>query len=245
VKNYDDLHKLWSRAHAAGSPIKFTRNAVVYAALDRLSPGLTLDAGCGTGEYSIFLTNKGHKVTAFDPSSFAVRTLSENGGAALGIEAQTNTIDGFHSIEKFNNIVSIEVIEHIKQDQAAVRKLYSLLQERGTMIISTPARAFLYSEADRISGHYRRYSGSGFRKILINAGFSEVKIKNYGFPLLFIYLLMRKLFLSKIITRHFSKKETPDRGMSTILSELYPFMLAVDRINIPFLGIGYVAICRK
>lgn len=244
MKNYDDLHKLWSRAHAAGSPIKFTRNAVVYAALERLSPGLTLDAGCGTGEYSLFLANKGHKVTAFDPSSFAVTTLSENGGK-LGIEAQTNTIDGFHSSEKFNNIVSIEVIEHIKQDQAAVRKLYSLLHERGTMLISAPAKAFFYSEADRISGHFRRYSDLGFRNILINAGFSEVKIINYGFPLLFIYLLMRKLFLSKIITRHFSKKATHAKGIPTILSELYPFILAVDKLNIPLLGIGYVAICKK
>jgi len=81
VKNYDDLHKLWSRAHNAGSPTKFARNCVVYKELNKLTPGLTLDAGCGTGEYSMFLAELGHKVTAFDPSAYAVEKFVERGEA--------------------------------------------------------------------------------------------------------------------------------------------------------------------
>jgi SAM-dependent methyltransferase len=245
LRNYDDLHKLWGRAHAAGSPVKFTRNAVVYKELNKLTPGLTLDAGCGTGEYSVFLSKKGHKVTAFDPSPFAVKTLFEKGGAEFGIEASTNTIGEFQSPEEFHNIVSIEVIEHVANDQAAVQKFSSLLREGGTMVITVPAMAFLYSEADRTSGHFRRYSRNGLKKLLVKAGFKKMSIKTYGFPLLFIYLLLHKLFLGKIIIRRFSAADSGGTGKGTFLPRLYSIVLAVDQINIPYLGIGYVAICKK
>ena len=246
MKDYDELHKLWARAHTFGSPTKFVRNVVVFSELNKLMPGITLDAGCGTGEYSAFLAKRGHKVTAFDPSPFAVRTLLEKRGTELGIDARINTIEGFHNYRKFDNIVSIEVIEHIEFDQGAIRKLYSLLDKNGTLVMSAPALPFLFGEADRVSGHFRRYSYCGFKRILLRAGFKEVLIKSYGFPLLFIYTLLRKLFFERAVIRYFSNVKSGTRVKSVSLSKLYPFVLAIDQLSvIPLLGIGYVAICKK
>ena len=245
VKDYDGLHKLWREAHAVGSPTKFVRNAVIFRALKKLVPGTTLDAGCGIGEYSVFLAKNGHVVIAFDPSRFAVGALLEKGGTELGIDAQINTIEGFHHSRKFDNIVSIEVIEHIEFDQGAIRKLYSLLKKGGTLVMSAPAVTFLFGEADRVSGHFRRYSHYGFRRIFVRAGFTKVSIKSYGFPLLFIYTLVRKLFFERAVIRHFSNVKSGTRAKSVLLSKLYPFVLAIDQLNIPLLGIGYVAICKK
>ena len=245
VRDYDRIHKLWAAAHAAGSPTKFVRNAVVFRELVRLVPGLTLDAGCGMGEYSLFLAEKGHTVIAFDPSRYAVNALAGRGGSELRIEVRISTLEEFHHPRRFDNIVSIEVIEHIELDQVAIRKLYSLLKRGGTLVISAPAVTLLFGEADKISGHFRRYSHFKFKKMLVRAGFTEVTIKGYGFPVLFIYTLMRKLVFERAVIRHFSKVESGTLAKSVPFSRLYPFMLAIDQLNIPLLGIGYVAICRK
>lgn len=236
---------MWQQAHEAGSPTKFVRNGVIFKEFKKLVPGTTLDAGCGMGEYSLFLAQNGHKVIAFDPSGFAVNTLIGKAGNELKVEAQINTIEEFQDTRKFDNIVSIEVIEHVEFDQAATRKLYSLLRKGGTLVISAPAMPFLFGEADRVSGHFRRYSYYEFRKILLMAGFKEVSIKSYGFPLLFIYTSMRKLVFDRALLRHFSKTGSSEKLDWPGLSKLYRFVLAIDRFNIPLLGIGYVAICKK
>ena len=245
MKDYNGLHKLWKRAHEAGSPTKFVRNGVIFKELKKLVPGATLDAGCGMGEYSLFLAESGHKVLAFDPSGFAVNTLVENAGTEFKVEAQVNTIEEFQDSRKFDNIVSIEVIEHVQFDRAATQKFYSLLKEGGTLVISAPAMTFLFGELDRVSGHFRRYSYYGFRKILLGAGFKQVSIKSYGFPLLFVYTFTRKWVFERALLRHFSTTESNRKFAWSGLSKLYRFALVIDQLNIPHLGIGYVAICKK
>jgi len=246
MKDYDNRHELWARAHAAGSPVKFVRNAKVFIELDKLVPGNTLDAGCGTGEYSKFLLDRGHEVTAFDPSPVVIKKLMEKDGKELGIAIEVNTIEGFSSSKMFDNIISIEVFEHIESDQTAIKKLYSLLKKGGSMVISVPATPFLYSKADTISGHYRRYSYEGFMKLLTDAGLRELRIKRYGFPVLFVYSLIRKIWLDKILINHFSSlSSSGSRKKALFLSKFYPFILAIDQLNIPFWSVGYVARCKK
>jgi SAM-dependent methyltransferase len=245
MRDYDELHKLWARAHKFGSPTKFVRNVVVFSELNKLMPGITLDAGCGTGEYSVFLAKRGHKVTAFDPSPFAVQSLLKRGGAELGVNAQVNTIEGFFPSLKFDNIVSIEVIEHIEFDQVAVQKSYSLLRKGGIMVASVPGVPFLYSEADRLSGHFRRYSRSNFKRLFTRAGFAEVEIRSYGFPVLLVYSILRKILFEKMLIKYFSKDSCGGKRGNNILKKMYPYMLVLDQFNITSLGVGYVATCKK
>ncbi|MBW2085844.1 MAG: class I SAM-dependent methyltransferase, partial [Deltaproteobacteria bacterium] len=241
MKDYDKLHELWARAHSAGSPMKYVRNAAVFKELGRLSPGKTLDAGCGTGDYSIFLSRRGHEVTAFDPSSVAIQGLLDKGGRELGVLAEENTIEGFCSTVEFDHIVSIEVLEHLASDEAAIKKLNSLLKKGGSMVISVPACPFLFSEADRLSGHFRRYSYAGFKKLLSGAGLRDIRIKSYGFPVLFLYSLVRKMFLDRILIRYFTADSSGPGRELVFLARLYPYILAIDRLDTPFGGVGYVA----
>jgi len=245
MKDYDKLHELWARAHSAGSPMKYVRNLIVFKELARLPAGKTLDAGCGTGEYSIFLAKRGHDVTAFDPSAFALKELLEEGGRELGIAVEENTIDGFSSDTEFDNIISIEVFEHLASDREAIKKCRSLLKRGGTLIISVPACPFLFSEADKISGHFRRYVKKDLNKLLSDAGLRDILIRSYGFPVLFLYSLARKMFLDKILIRYFASASSSTKKEAAFLTKLYPYILSVDQLNIPFGGVGYVATCKK
>lgn len=246
MTDYDNLHKLWTRAHATGSPTKFVRDAVVYGELAKLPPGNTLDAGAGTGEYSFFLAKQGHRIVAFDPSPYAAKVLEDKArGLRIEIETHTSSIEDFSPARKFDNVIAIEVIEHVEFDRAAVERLFSFLKDGGRMVLSAPATPFLYSEADKVSGHFRRYRFSILRELLVDSGFREVQIKRYGFPVLFFYSLIRKLFLDRILIRHFASETTGSGGRAIAISRCYPYIFIADLVNLPFWSVGYVAICVK
>lgn len=245
MTDYDRIHQYWLRAHAAGSPMKFVRHRVVLKELRGLKPGNTLDAGCGTGEYALFLARQGHTVSAFDPSPGAVALLRERCGGGSKVHVQVNTIEGFCAEQVFDNIVSVEVIEHLQHDREAIGKLFSLLKEGGTMVVTAPASPMLFSEVDRLSGHFRRYSYPRFWGLFGKAGFREVSIKRYGFPLLFLYALARKCFLDRFLIRRFSSVDSDSPRWGKRLSALFPVVLFLDMCNIPGLSVGYVATCRK
>ena len=244
MQDYNQLHKLWHQAHSAGSPTKFVRNHIILKRLELLEPGNTLDVGCGRGEYSRFLAENGHNVTAFDPSSFAIEKLKET-HQRIQIKSEVNTIENFQSSYLFDNIISIEVIEHIESDQAFLRKLYFLLKKGGSIIISCPATPFLFSEADKISGHYRRYSFNNLSKILKNAGFKNIRITRYGFPVLFIYSLIRKLFLDKLLIHHFESAGSLSNKKLFSISKVYPLIFVIDLLDKPLWSVGYVVQANK
>lgn len=244
MKKYDELHKLWQCAHKYGSPTKFVRNAVVYRALAALKSGETLDVGCGTGEHSIFLAKCGHRITAFDPSPYAIQELNKN-IKSLNIKADINTIEEFRAPGLFDNIIAIEVMEHIEEDIVFAKKLYLLLKPGGSLILSVPATQFLYSDTDRLSGHYRRYAYDDLLKALKDAGFKHIHVKGYGFPVLFFYSILRKLFIDKILIKFFSSTQNQPKKSTRSFTKFYPLIFNIDRQDKPFWSVGFVATCSK
>jgi len=67
---------------------------------------------------------------------------------------------------KADAIVSINVLEHIADDQAALANLADALKVGGTLLISVPAMMGLYNDLDRLAGHCRRYHLSDFERML-------------------------------------------------------------------------------
>ena len=85
---------------------------------------------------------------------------------------------GFHCYEsldsvkkKFDLIYSSNVLEHIEDDQLALKQINSKLNEDGALIIYVPAFQILYSDLDENSGHYRRYTKHDLINKLESAGF--------------------------------------------------------------------------
>lgn len=67
---------------------------------------------------------------------------------------------------KADSIVSINVLEHIRDDAMAVKNLVDALKPGGRLMISVPAMMGLYNDLDCLAGHHRRYSLDDFRRIL-------------------------------------------------------------------------------
>jgi SAM-dependent methyltransferase len=95
--------------------------------------------------------------------------------------------------EKFDCVISCDVLEHIKDDTLFLKKTNDLLNEGGQLIISVPARNKYWSKDDELVGHYRRYEKQELIDKLTEAGFTEIKIASYGYPFINITRLGRIL----------------------------------------------------
>ena len=89
----------------------------------------------------------------------------------LDIENVTDVDAGYSSI------VSLNVIEHLENDGAALRGAHNSLMLVGYFVAFTPAFPLLMSRFDRAVGHHRRYTKKTARTLLVNNGFEVVKIE--------------------------------------------------------------------
>jgi SAM-dependent methyltransferase len=71
-----------------------------------------------------------------------------------------------------DGIVSSNVLEHVVDDVACLRVMWSLLRPGGILAVYVPARPELYGEFDREVGHHRRYRLEELRNKLQSANFN-------------------------------------------------------------------------
>lgn len=67
---------------------------------------------------------------------------------------------------RLDTVVSINVLEHIVDDTAAVRNMIEILQPGGCVAIFVPAMPSLYGDMDRLAGHHRRYTAKGLHILI-------------------------------------------------------------------------------
>lgn len=77
-------------------------------------------------------------------------------------------------------IVLLNVLEHIEQDEAAIRHIYRMLKPGGLAVIEVPAGPHLYDDYDRELMHFRRYSAEELARKAKAAGFEVVEESYIG-----------------------------------------------------------------
>lgn len=91
------------------------------------------------------------------------------------------TIDSLTDDQLWNGIVSINVLEHIREDERELKSYAHLLApERGRLCLFVPARQEIYAPIDADFGHHRRYSKAELKRKLENAGFEIVRLKYFN-----------------------------------------------------------------
>jgi len=177
------------------TPKYVLRTECIKAATTHWVPGYFIDIGAGTGQPTTFFLEKGYKGVCYDLGEENRRIIEEN-LAKFGKAVEViDSIDILKS-KSFDYLFSFEVLEHIEHDFETLKIWTSLLKQNGKILLSVPAHKRKYGVEDEMTGHFRRYDKEQLRELLSKAGYSEIKVYNYGFPLCYITRNIAKILLS-------------------------------------------------
>lgn len=158
--------------------------------------GSVAEIGSGIGQMTKELIKLSdiQKLTCIEPDKSFVSLAKKDIPEINIIEGTSQSLAGC----KFDAVVSINVLEHIENDNAELRRYHELLVEKhGYLNLFVPARQEIYAPIDKIFGHFRRYSKSYLRQRLEEGGFEIKKIRYYNFIGYFVWAIIFRLFAQK------------------------------------------------
>jgi SAM-dependent methyltransferase len=153
-----------------------------------------LDAGSGFGQYTwrMCRMNKIWKIKAVDINRDQIETCSDffrKAGLSGRVSFITADLTKFTESGNYDLILSVDVMEHIKEDETVFSNFHSSLKKNGILLISTPSDqggSDAHGDEDDsfIDEHVRNgYSITEITDKLTRAGFSKVEaLYTYGKP---------------------------------------------------------------
>lgn len=148
-----------------------------------VGPAAVLEVGCGMGGVGARLAQRYRYVGLEpDPASYqvAVRRIAAAGGTG---EVRNADLSGLRAGELFDLVCAFEVLEHIEEDETALKEWVARLKPGGQLLLSTPAYQHRFGPADTMAGHFRRYDPALMSDRLTGAGLVDQRIVLYGMPL--------------------------------------------------------------
>jgi SAM-dependent methyltransferase len=127
-----------------------------------------LDFGAGIGTFSKLLRKKGIDVVCVEPDVYLSDALIREGFPTLRDLEQVPDAS-------FEFIFTLNVLEHIEDDQTTVRRLGAKLKKGGRLLIYVPAFELLWTSLDDKLRHYRRYRRAALESLARAAGLSVVE----------------------------------------------------------------------
>ncbi|HWP47994.1 MAG TPA: glycosyltransferase [Candidatus Limnocylindrales bacterium] len=82
--------------------------------------------------------------------------------------------------QQFDTVICLNVIEHVKDDVAALQNIRNVLEDKGRAIVLVPQGPNLYGSLDRVLGHYRRYTKEQLISVGIKAGFHVQEVLEFN-----------------------------------------------------------------
>lgn len=151
-----------------------------------------LDAGSGFGQYSWRMSSryKGWKITGIDINKNDIADCNvffQKTGRSDRVNFRSGDLTVLGEKELYDLIITVDVMEHIEDDEKVFSNFYTALKKKGTLIISTPSDqggSDVHQDEDSsfIDEHVRDgYSLAEIKEKLGRAGFSSIEIRyTYG-----------------------------------------------------------------
>ncbi len=171
-----------------------------------------LDIGCWTGQFEQLILKDAKEIVAIDPGKEAIQYAKKR---LPKVKFITGTLDTV-ALQKnsFDVVFLLDVIEHLPENTEVetLKKIHSLLKQKGYLIITTPNNHLLSVLLDPLFyliGH-RHYSQNKLKNMLYASKFSVEKIFTYGNLATLIdgildifekYLLHKKTLIRKFIQK--------------------------------------------
>ena len=151
------------------------------------------DAGAGFGQYTYWLSSKSRKwnITAIDVKDEQVADCNAffSKIGRTQVKCEVGDVTKFTKADTFELVVCVDVMEHILEDEAALKCYSTSLKSGGMLIISTPSDqggsdVHEEGEGSFIEEHVRDgYNIDDIRAKCLRNGFTKVEARySYGAP---------------------------------------------------------------
>ncbi|CAN5321705.1 hypothetical protein BH18ACT5_BH18ACT5_16380 [soil metagenome] len=195
-----------------------------------------LEAGFGAGNITRHLLDR-EQLTLVDVDDYYVRLIRRRWGHLENVEILKGDLEDPSLYEKlegpFDNIVNINVLEHLDDPGSAVRGFARVLRPGGTIFVLVPAHPWLFSHVDRAIGHRRRFEPAELRRLLEQENLEVVSLQQFN---------------RMAVAGWLFNKATGSAGLRTwqmrVFGLLLPLARLVEKIKV-LPGLSLVAIARK
>jgi SAM-dependent methyltransferase len=142
--------------------------------------GNVLEVGAGVGQMTDHLVRLPgvQRALAIEPDPTYCR---RHRAAFPHHEVIEGTVANVPSGTSWDAIMSINVLEHIRDDESELRRYAQVLGDRrGALCLFVPARPEIYAPIDKDFGHFRRYTRAELRRKLSAAGFEVLRLDYFN-----------------------------------------------------------------
>jgi len=221
-------------AAAEGSSWWFlSRNKIIVWALQKYNSDFKefLEIGCGTG----FVLKEIRK--SFPDIKLHATEYFEEGliyAKKRVPDAEFRVLDAtkMKDLNLYNAVGAFDVIEHIKDDELALKNISNALKQEGNLFLTVPQHKWLWSAIDESSFHVRRYT----KEDLI------IKVENAGFEIIytssFITFLLPFMWISRLGNRKSTLKSKGEFKIARWLNKCFELIMFLE-IWLLKLGVKY------
>ena len=213
-------------------------NNWLFSQVEKYTGNRMLEVGCALGNFTKKIINRDF-ICAIDIEEEyieVIKSFFKGRDSFKAVKCDISLPEALAlKVNRFDTILCFNVLEHIKNDDIALRHMYQLLESRGSLCLIVPAFQSIFGEMDKTDNHCLRYN----KKILLE------KVRTAGFQVLRVRYINVLGFLSwwfngKILRRRY----VPYRQM-LIYDKIIPLVSAIEGlINLPF-GQSLVVIAIK
>lgn len=210
------------------------------AGLGRAS--LLLDCGAGTGLFADGMRDH-CGVRVLDDHAESLAILRTRFAAAEIIEGTATSIP--LPAAAVDCVTVLDVLEHIGDDQGAVREIGRVLRPGGCVVATVPAMMTLWGYWDTALHHHRRYTAPELRALFPDRDWEIVHL-NYTnvavFPAVWLVRRWQKWRDSGANSR--MEDKIPPAGLNRFLQWLFVRLGLVRGIRFPF-GVSLILVARR
>jgi 2-polyprenyl-3-methyl-5-hydroxy-6-metoxy-1,4-benzoquinol methylase len=196
-----------------------------------------LEIGSGIGNITKFLLDR-DLVIATDMEPKYLALLKNTFGNYKKFRVESIDISSAESgrlrSDHIDSVVCFNVLEHIEQDETALKNIFNLLEPGGRLLLFVPSHSWLYGSLDQHLGHCRRYGKKGLKH----------KLEMIGFTVVFLEYFNRMGILGWFLNSKILRKKRLPSFQLRIYNLLVPLFKLEKFLPLPF-GTSLLVVAEK
>ncbi len=196
-----------------------------------------LEIGCGTGHNLAMLSAFGD-VDAIEIDDHSRAIASKRLGRDIGASPLPELIGV--ADQSYDMIAILDVLEHVEDDDAALKAIAQRLRVGGTILITVPQFPWMWSGHDVANHHFRRYTKATLRAAISEADLKLTMLQSFN-SLLFPLAAADRI-VARITGRTGSDDALPPAPVNTLFEKIFGLeRYLVGRVPMPP-GVSLVAL---